>query len=143
MKPFFLVALILAILAFCTANAVQFQAFNYANGTAGGTRFDSQIGVCYTTQVMSTSSNFIWKTFNQKPADRKNYARVLLAIEPIDIGIAYASSNGIHVCACYIANYSGDVKTEFVGILYHEMTHVWQSTTMAPGGIIEGTHTFV
>ncbi|KAF3327925.1 Peptidase of plants and bacteria [Carex littledalei] len=102
MKPFFLVALILAILlAFGTANAVQFQAFNYANGTAGGTRFDSQIGVRYTKQVMSTSTNFIWKTFNQKPADRKNVPLVIVAVEPDDY-VAYMSNNAIHVSASYI-----------------------------------------
>ncbi|XP_078162162.1 uncharacterized protein LOC144557464 [Carex rostrata] len=144
MKPFFLVALILAIVAFSTANAVQFQASNNAKGTAGGTRFDSQIGVSYTTQVMSTSSNFIWNVFNQQPADRKNVALVTLVVESID-GVAYTSNNGIHVSASYIAGYSGDVKTEFVGVLYHEMTHVWQwnGQGKAPGGLIEGIADFV
>ncbi|XP_078162163.1 uncharacterized protein LOC144557465 [Carex rostrata] len=136
MKPFFLVALILAILAFGAADAVQFKAFNNAKGTAGGNRFDSQIGISYTTQVMSTSSNFIWKTLNQKPADRRNHVySVMLAVEPVD-GVAYESNNVIHISASYIANYSGDLKTEFTGIIYHEMTHVWQSN--GQGGLPEG-----
>ncbi|XP_078162164.1 uncharacterized protein LOC144557466 [Carex rostrata] len=145
MKPFFLVTLILVILAFGTANAVQFQATNNAKGTAGGTRFDSQIGVGYTAQVMATSSNFIWNTFNQKAADRKNVALVTLVVESVDGVVAYTSNNGIHVSESYIAGYSGDVKTEFVGVLYHEMTHVWQwdGQGNAPGGLIEGIADFV
>jgi Peptidase of plants and bacteria len=142
-RPFSLLehVLVLALLAFSTANAVQFQASNNAKGTAGGNRFDQEIGVSYTTQVMSTSSNFIWNTFNQQPADRENIDLVTLVVESMD-GVAYTSNNGIHVSASYIAGYSGNVKTEFVGVLYHEMTHVWQWNGQgnAPGGLIEGTY---
>lgn len=143
MRPFFQLApfLVLALLAFGTANAVQFQASNNAKGTAGGTRFDREIGVSYTKQVMSTSSNFIWNTFKQQPADRKNVDLVTLVIGSIN-GVAYTSNNGIHVSASYIASYSGNVKTEFVAVLYHKMTHVWQwnGRNNAPGGLIEGTY---
>lgn len=45
----------------------------------------------------------------------------------------------------YIQGYSGNVKTEFTGVLYHEMTHVWQwnGNGQAPGGLIEGIADFV
>ncbi|KAF8020189.1 hypothetical protein BT93_G0782 [Corymbia citriodora subsp. variegata] len=60
-------------------------------------------------------------------------------------GVAYTSNNEIHVSATYLAGYSGDVKGEFTGVLYHEMTHVWQwnGAGQAPGGLIEGIADFM
>lgn len=60
-------------------------------------------------------------------------------------GVAYTSNNQIHVSASYLAGYSGDVKSEFTGVLYHEMAHVWQwnGAGNAPGGLIEGIADFV
>ena len=42
-------------------------------------------------------------------------------------------------------NYSGNVKTEITGVLYHEMTHIWQwnGNGRASGGLIEGIADFV
>ena len=47
--------------------------------------------------------------------------------------------------ATYLGAFSGDVKGEFTGVLYHEMTHVWQwnGDGEAPGGLIEGIADFV
>lgn len=48
--------------------------------------------------------------------------------------------------AQYVANYGGgDLKTEIRGVLYHEMTHVWQwnGQNNAPGGLIEGIADYV
>jgi hypothetical protein len=41
--------------------------------------------------------------------------------------------------------YSGYVKTEINGVLYHEMTHVWQwnGNGQAPEGLIEGIADYV
>ncbi|KAF6135033.1 hypothetical protein GIB67_014082 [Kingdonia uniflora] len=60
-------------------------------------------------------------------------------------GVAYASNNEIHVSASYIGGYSGDVKGEITGVLYHEMTHIWQwnGNGQTPGGLIEGAANFV
>lgn len=137
----FLVVPFLAIMAFATANAVQYEATNNAQGTSGGTRFDQEIGLDYSKQIMATASDFIWTTFEQQaPSDRKSVDLVTLIIESMD-GVAYTSNNEIHFSAEYIAGYSGDVKTEFDGVIYHEMTHVWQWNGQgnAPGGLIEGT----
>ena len=44
-----------------------------------------------------------------------------------------------------IQSIPGDIKTEFNGVLYHEMTHIWQSHAnhQAPNGLIEGIADFV
>ncbi|KAJ6811599.1 uncharacterized protein M6B38_153465 [Iris pallida] len=124
--------------------AVEFQATNSATGTPGGDRFDKEIGLDYSKQVMASASSFIWETFAQAEPDRKNVALVTLAIENMD-GVAYTSSNGIHVSASYIGQISGDVVAEFTGVMYHEMTHVWQwnGKGATPSGLIEGIADYV
>lgn len=64
--------------------------------------------------------------------------KVTLFIENRD-GVAFAVNNEIHVNANYLGNYSGDVKREFSGVIYHEMTHIWQwnGNGQAPGGLID------
>lgn len=44
-----------------------------------------------------------------------------------------------------IQGIKGDIKTDFNGVLFHEMTHVWQwnGKGQAPGGLIEGIADFV
>ncbi|KAJ4803401.1 Plant basic secretory family protein [Rhynchospora pubera] len=136
---------LLAVIAFATANAVQYKATNNAQGTSGGTRFDQHIGLDHSKEIMATASNFIWTTFNQAPANRKSFDVVTLIIEPVNGVAAATSQNEIHFNSDYIASYSGDVKTEFDGVIYHEMTHVWQwnGQGQAPGGLIEGIADFV
>ena len=65
-----------------------------------------------------------------------------LFIDDMD-GIAYTSNDEIHASAKYIHDYIGDVKGEFTRVLYHEMTHVWQSSYRALGGLIEGIVDYV
>jgi len=45
----------------------------------------------------------------------------------------------------YVANYQGDVKNEITGVLYHEMTHVWQwdGKGGAPSGLIKGIADYI
>lgn len=59
--------------------------------------------------------------------------------------VAYTSNDEIHVSARYLAGYGGDLKGEYTGVVYHEMTHVWQwnGNGQAPGGLIEGIADFV
>ncbi|KAH7658056.1 hypothetical protein IHE45_17G061400 [Dioscorea alata] len=145
----FLLALSLTTLLVTTSMqgtaAVEYQASNNAGGTTGGQRFNSDIGLDYSKQVLVSASSFIWTTFQQQDeASRKNVQLITLVIEDID-GVAYTSSDNIHVSARYIGNYQGDVKTEITGVLYHEMVHVWQWNGQgnAPGGLIEGIADYV
>ncbi|KAK9163795.1 hypothetical protein Syun_004697 [Stephania yunnanensis] len=138
---------ILAVLASLSsvALAVEYQATNTAPATPGGTRFNNQIGIQYSIQTLRSAAQFIWQTFRQNTeADRKNVPRVSMFVDDIG-GVAFAVNNEIHVSARYIAGYSGDVRREITGVLYHESTHIWQwnGNGRAPGGLIEGIADFV
>ncbi|KAJ0801075.1 hypothetical protein HanPI659440_Chr03g0112621 [Helianthus annuus] len=125
--------------------AVDYTVTNRAAATPGGVKFTNNIGVGYTKQTLFSAKKFIWATFQQNTRrDIKNVARVSVFIDDMD-GVAYASNNEIHVSAKYIQGYSGDVKTEITGVLYHEMTHIWQwdGKGQAPGGLIEGIADYV
>ncbi|KAF9675851.1 hypothetical protein SADUNF_Sadunf09G0076200 [Salix dunnii] len=113
------------LLAINTVSAVDYTITNRATGTAGGVRFNTDIGVDYSKQTLAFAIDFIWRTFHQTNA--------------------YSINNEIHVSDSHIGSYSGDVKTEIIGVLYHEMTHIWQwnGNGQAPGGLIEGIADFV
>ncbi|GLJ24694.1 hypothetical protein SUGI_0472610 [Cryptomeria japonica] len=125
--------------------AVDFAFSNNAQGTTGGNRFDQEIGQSGALEIMDSSTKFIWDTFHQQSAaDRKNVDKVTLIVESMD-GVAYTSGDQIHLSADYVGNYGGDVKAEIRGVLYHEMTHVWQwdGKGNAPSGLIEGIADYV
>ncbi|KAF7127279.1 hypothetical protein RHSIM_Rhsim11G0159200 [Rhododendron simsii] len=96
---------------------------------------------------MSSATEFIWKTFQQTSnADRKDIPKVSLYIDSTDGVVAYAANNEIHYSANAIQQSTGNVKTGFAGVMYHEMTHVWQwngNGQPTPGGLIEGIADFV
>ncbi|XP_018500070.2 uncharacterized protein LOC103935499 [Pyrus x bretschneideri] len=143
----FLSFLIITLAAglFPGTHAVYYKVTNTAGGTPGGIRFNNKIGADYSRQTLVSSTNFIWRLFQQNTAaDRKSVSKVTLIVENIT-GVAYAVNNEIHVSASYIAGYSGDVKKEITGVLYHESTHVWQwnGNGQAPGGLIEGIADYV
>ncbi|KAK3420506.1 hypothetical protein EUGRSUZ_G01335 [Eucalyptus grandis] len=127
------------------SHAVEYTVTNSAGNTTGGVRFSSEIGIPYSRRTLSAATRFIWMVFHQKaPGDRKSVEKVSLFIETMD-GVAYESNDEIHVSATYLGGFSGDVKREFTGVLYHEMAHVWQwdGDGQAPGGLIEGIADFV
>ncbi|KAL5223999.1 hypothetical protein ABZP36_010638 [Zizania latifolia] len=139
------VAALLAVVTASTAGAVTFDATNTASNTPGGQRFDEAVGVDYAKQVLADASSFIWDTFNQpSDADRKPVDAVTLVVEDIG-GVAFTSGDGIHLSAQYVGGYSGDVRTEVTGVLYHEAVHVWQwdGRGRANGGLIEGVADYV
>jgi len=136
---------LLVFLAINAVSAVDYTVTDRASATAGGARFTRDIGVDYSKQTLASATDFIWRTFQQSnAADRKNVQTVNLFIDVMG-GVAYATSNEIHVSNDYIGNYSGDVRREITGVLYHEMAHIWQwnGNGQAPGGLIEGIADFV
>ncbi|KAI3448139.1 hypothetical protein Pfo_004804 [Paulownia fortunei] len=105
--------------------AIDYTVTNAAANTAGGALFVRDIGAQYSLQTMNASTAFIWRTFQQNsPSDRKTLQRVSLFIDEMG---------------------GGDVKREFTGILYNEMTHIWQwsGNGQAPGDLIEGIADFL
>ncbi|KAL5706860.1 hypothetical protein ACHQM5_024972 [Ranunculus cassubicifolius] len=125
--------------------AVTYSVTNTATNTPGGIRFTNEIGAQYSLQTLQSASAYVWRIFGQtQPTDRKNVQRVSMFVDDMD-GVAYTSNNEIHVSAKYIAGYSGNVRTEITGVLYHEMAHVWQwnGNGQAPGGLIEGIADYI
>ncbi|KAI3989534.1 hypothetical protein MKX01_035296 [Papaver californicum] len=126
-------------------NSIHYEVTNNATGTPGGTRFTDKIGIKYSKSILQLASEFNWRVFRQsKNSERKNVESIKMYLETMD-GVAYASNDEIHVSASYIAGYSGDVKREITGVLYHEVTHIWQwnGNGNAPGGLIEGIADYV
>jgi hypothetical protein len=144
------VALLLLAMAAQGIHAVDFVVNNSVEGSDGGKRFDSEIGRADAQQIMDAASQFIWQTFAQQSiTDRKNVQTVTLFVELFEGSLseypAYTKNDQIHLSAKYVANYQGDVKNEITGILYHEMTHVWQwnNNNAAPSWLIEGIADYV
>ena len=142
----FISFLVTVVVAMHGIHAVEYVVTNNAGNTPGGVRFNNEIGSEYSKQTLISATDFIWRLFQQNSdADRKNVAKVSLFIDDMD-GVAYASNNEIHVSARYINGYSGNVKTEITGVLYHESTHIWQwngNGQSTPGGLIEGIADYV
>ncbi|XP_058769317.1 uncharacterized protein LOC131643178 [Vicia villosa] len=141
-----IVSFFLALLAIIHGiQAVNYTVTNTALTTSGGVRFRDQIGDQYAKQTLDSATRFIWKVFQQNnPTNRKNVQKVSLFIDDMD-GVAFTSGNEIHVSARYVNGYSGDVRKEIIGVLYHEMTHVWQwnGNGQGNGGLIEGIADYV
>ncbi|KAG2704617.1 hypothetical protein I3760_05G012400 [Carya illinoinensis] len=141
----FMVSFLVILAAIQGIYAVDYTVTNTVGNTPSGSRFNKDIGSAYSRQTLVSATNFILRIFQQNnAADRKNVQKVSLFIDDMG-GVAYASNNEIHVSARYINGYSGNVKNEITGVLYHEMTHIWQwnGNGQAPGGLIEGIADFV
>ncbi|XP_058738854.1 uncharacterized protein LOC131610818 [Vicia villosa] len=125
--------------------AVEYTVTNTALSTPGGMRFRDYIGTQYTKQTLNSATQFIWKIFQENnPADRKNVQKVSLFVDDIDgIAFTYISTSEIHVSARYLNTIT--TIDELTGVLYHEMTHVWQwnGNGQANGGLIEGIADYV
>ncbi|KAG6652527.1 uncharacterized protein LOC122309172 [Carya illinoinensis] len=146
-------SLLLLAAALHSTQAVEYIVSNRAETTSGGVTFNNQLGVEYTRQTMESASNFIWNILQQSnEADRKSVQRVSLFVddkEPETIAYTFPSNGNyeIHVGDDYIQRIGGDmIKTDFNGVLYHEMVHVWQwldLSTYRSGNVSEGIADFV
>ncbi|XP_052196085.1 uncharacterized protein LOC127803696 [Diospyros lotus] len=144
---FFFLSYLLILAATQPTDAVTYVVNNKAATSPGGVRFTTEIGAEYSKQTLASATSFIWRIFQQSsPAERKSPLpqRVTLFVDDMD-GVAYSVNNEIHLSAKYIGGYSGNVKREVTGVLYHEMTHIWQwdGKGQAPGGLVEGIADFV
>jgi len=139
------IVLLLLAMAAGSTHGLEFVVTNSAESSDGGKRFDSEIGRTQAAQIMDAASQFIWQTFAQQSStDRKDVQKVTLFVESRS-GVAATSNDQIHLSAEYVADYQGDVKTEITGVLYHEVTHVWQwnGNGAAPSPLIEGIADYV
>lgn len=140
------IALLLLAMAAGGTHGLDFVVTNSAESSDGGKRFDSEIGRAEAAQIMETASQFIWQTFAQESStDRKDVQTVTLSVESLD-GIANTTPDNdqIHLSAEYVANFQGDLKNAITGVLYHEVTHIWQwFGNGAPSGLTEGIADYV
>ncbi|KAL2939190.1 Basic secretory protease [Bienertia sinuspersici] len=143
---------LLLILAFTLAIsreilAVDYTVTNNATSTNGGMVFANEIGEDYARQTLTSATNFIWQILQENTEnDRKSIDQVTLTIVPSlpPQIVALTSNNQIQYSAESITS-SDDIKTGFDGVIYHEMTHVWQwnGNGQANSGLIEGIADFV
>ncbi|XP_024021171.1 uncharacterized protein LOC112091515 [Morus notabilis] len=151
---FFSLSLLAVVTLAVTINGIHainvYDFNNRAGSSAGYVRFNREIGVSYARLTLITATYDIWRWFEQySAAQRKDINRLVLILENFPNSQAqvpaYATTNEIHLNARYIASYSGDVKREIAGVLYHELTHVlqWNGNGQAPGWLIEGIADYV
>ncbi|KAL3699263.1 hypothetical protein R1sor_017285 [Riccia sorocarpa] len=128
-----------------------FTAENRAPNTPGGQRFDNEIGVAWTVNMLQEVKSFIIQTFSLSPEKERDL--ISWYLEDFD-GAAYSSNNEIHVSAGWLNGLaqpgdSSTLKFELQGVMYHEMTHNWQNNLGDYGGdqyfrgIIEGIATWM
>ncbi|CAN4112144.1 unnamed protein product [Withania somnifera] len=145
MAKFLLIVLSLLFISPSIALTVTYNVTNRDPNSAGGIRFTKEVGLNYTKQTLANSTNFIWAIFQQTvDADKKLYTALNAFVENTAY-IAYTVGNEIHLGTTYIQSYSGNIKTELTGIIFHEATHVWQwsGNSSTPGGLIEGIADYV
>ncbi|KAF7848305.1 hypothetical protein BT93_L2110 [Corymbia citriodora subsp. variegata] len=145
----FLGAALLFLIAFPPVLAVNFRVVDRTNYITGCNRFKTEIGPFYTRQLMKSASSFIWLTFDESISERKDHDQVTLIIygfHPAHRALVSGTlNNTILINANYIQNYPGDARVEFSGILFHEMTHMWQryGNGKAPCGLINGIADYI
>uniref|UniRef100_A0A0D6QRK1 Plant basic secretory protein (BSP) family protein n=1 Tax=Araucaria cunninghamii TaxID=56994 RepID=A0A0D6QRK1_ARACU len=132
-----------------TTEALDLVVTNSDQGSDGGKRFDAEIGKSGAMEMLDSASKFVWDTFRQQsPADRKNVQKISLIVESMPDKpsiVAYTIGEEIHLKSESMAGTQGDIKTGIRGVLYHEVTHVWQwfGNGNAPSGLTEGIADYV
>ncbi|XP_022148842.1 uncharacterized protein LOC111017401 [Momordica charantia] len=146
-SPEIFLAFLITLASVQAINSVEFSVTNNAGNTAGGVRFDLEIGTSYAEQTLKSATDFVWKIFQQETDtdDRKSVQSIRLFIDAEYDGVSYTFGGDICIAAKHIAEFSGDLKNEISGIIYPEVAHVWQwsGNSEAPGGLIDGVAEFV
>ncbi|KAK3011921.1 hypothetical protein RJ639_010499 [Escallonia herrerae] len=143
-RLYLFLSLLLALAALHGTCGVEYEVENDTPHTLGGVRFDQDIGIPFTKNIMGTINKFIWQVFEQPtPADRKYVPRVKVVIAQYSEVAAYVNINInlINVSAVFLQGMQGDVlRKAFTVVMYHEMTHVfqWSGNFTAPGSLTEG-----
>jgi hypothetical protein len=124
-----------ALDAFCTPRVILMVPADHP----GGQKFMMALGgtseaVTATVQQMGREiCRYLYRSADEvRPANEME-----LIVDPMYTGIAAKSGNigkvRVRFGANYVANYTGDVVREVKGILYHEMTHIYQNDDKPEG----------
>ncbi|XP_051146960.1 uncharacterized protein LOC127262353 [Andrographis paniculata] len=138
--PHSLVLILFTILSTLSQSilAVKYVAINDAKQFPGGARFEREIGIPYTLQIMKKINLFIYKMFQQKiEGEKRTIDTVHLYIQQFDGAEGITYGDHVNVSALYLQGYQGNLKWEFTSLLYHELTHVFQWIS-GPMGLVEG-----
>ncbi|XP_057795870.1 uncharacterized protein LOC131011979 [Salvia miltiorrhiza] len=139
MKPQHLLLVVLPYLP--AILAVKYVAINDAQSSPGGARFEAEIGIPYTLEIMKDINYFIWDIFQQyNESERKAVELVKVFIQQYDGAEAITYGENVNVSALYLQGYQGNLKWEYTSLLHHELTHVfqWNGEGQAPVGLVEG-----
>ncbi|MCO5587235.1 hypothetical protein L7F22_041182 [Adiantum nelumboides] len=142
----------LVLLTICVP-ALADTAYDVINSVVnepGGQKFEQTVGSDGAKAILASASTFIQQTFEYGANPSypvKEVDKVTLYVDDMPpAGIpAFTSEQEIHLSESYVGDYSGDVAAEVKGVLYHEMTHVWQwdGQGTADTGLIEGIADYV
>ncbi|MCO5556724.1 hypothetical protein L7F22_010275 [Adiantum nelumboides] len=126
---------------------------NNAGYEVGGQKFEQVLGSSAAETILVSASEFIQQTFGYvgNPSyPQKQVEKVTLYVDDVPSSGLVAITQGdisgaanayeIHLSESYVGMYS-----EIKGVLYHEMTHVWQwyGQGRADRGLIEGIADYV
>lgn len=139
--------LLVATAAMHPASATDYVV-NIDTDTPGGTRFSQDFSDAVT--VLSDATRYIQSAFSLSTP--KEIPTVTLVVESFD-GVAQTGGSTIQLSADYVASTqpadAAAMHYEIAGVLYHEMTHVWQNNNGLYGsdqfftGTIEGVADWV
>lgn len=126
-------------------SATTFSAENRAPNTAGGRRYEAEMGEAWTLTMLQDVRAFIVQalSLSYREADH-----ITFIVEDFD-GAAYNSNNEIHVAAKLLEGTTGDLRFEIKGLMFHEMCHSFQNNKGNYGsdshftGVIEGIATYM
>lgn len=143
-----LLLLVATVSMYQSAEAATEYVVNVNTDTPGGQRFNTDFSDAVT--VLSSATQYIQSAFSLSPP--KDYPTVTLVVESFD-GVAQTGGSTIQLSADYVANTNpgeaAAMHDEIAGVLYHEMTHVWQNNNGLYGsdqfftGTIEGVADWV
>ncbi|CAN1156440.1 Basic secretory protease (Fragments) [Linum perenne] len=135
---------------------IEYSVTNKAATTAGGIRFENELGQVYAKRTMLKATNLAWRVFNQfdYPSRRKPVYKIELLIQQFDLyknasGVRYVAYvvNGSFILmdANYLETYTGNLKREFNGLVYNQVANIlqWKGNGEAPVGVTSGIADYV
>ncbi|XP_048135043.1 uncharacterized protein LOC125315090 [Rhodamnia argentea] len=147
MSPKQFVLAFLLLISLTSTHGTMYEIIDHSARAPGGNKYADELSTHYKARVLFRATEEVLNTFNQKEGEGKKYDTVTLQIEsfPSPHAVASTIDNVIRLNTRYLQRYRGEIKEEFAGVVYHEMTHVWQWTGngMAPRGLINGIADYV
>ncbi|XP_048135606.1 uncharacterized protein LOC125315215 [Rhodamnia argentea] len=148
MSPKQFVLALLLLISLTSAQATTYKIIDHSARVPRGNLYADELSSLYKARVLFSATEEVLNIFNQREGEGKKYDTVTLRIESFaqsPHAVASTIDNVIRLNTRYLQRYRGDIKEEFAGVVYHEMTHVWQWTGngMAPRGLINGIADYV